>query len=239
MRTALLLLATGEKYQQYVEPLLESARKFFVPHDALIWTDNRQIGKAFYKQGLGYPNETLYRYHTFLTQEGLLRSYDYLFYSDIDMRFVAPVIEEEIFSDGITATLHPGFAHERIDKKSGDFVPTCGTPERANPISTAYIAKGTDNKYFCGGFNGGTSETYLRMARVIKKNIDIDKENFGMGYSAKWHDESHLNRYLYDNQPAKILTPSFCYPEDYDGGYGWTPNTYEPKLIALDKGKKR
>lgn len=243
-KTALLLLATGERYQRYVQPLVESADKFFPPHDTFIWSERTlEVCKAgtniyaLHKESLGYPNETLYRYHTFLTQEPLLRTYDYLYYCDIDMLFVAPIEGKEIFSPGITATLHPGFAHARTHE-DGSSVLTCGSPERGNKLSKAYIPRGTDNKYFCGGFNGGAASAYLQMARTLKENIDWDKENWGLGYSAIWHDESYMNRYLYDNPPAKILTPSFCYPERYDGLYGWAPDLYPPKLLALNKAAR-
>jgi histo-blood group ABO system transferase len=228
MKTALLVIATGVKYEKYVKPLLYSAKKFFVEHDAILWNDCGHIlfGDAnnISKEPLGYPGETLHRYHTFLTYTNLLRRYDQLFYCDVDMLFVAPV-GEEIFSDGITATEHPGYTG-----LSGD-------PER-NPLSTAYLPN--PRTYFCGGFIGGATEAFLRMAETIKMNVDIDKEN---GVMARWHDESHSNRYLYDNPPAKILTPSYCYPDVKNDYYHkiWERAgrpIYEPKLLALTKGAR-
>lgn len=235
MKIALLILATGMRYWPYVDPLLRSVEQFFPKCDPLVWTDNPDQKEFFVqKKGLGYPGETLHRYHTFLEAERFLKCYDYLFYVDVDMRFVAPIFLEDILSDGITATLHPGYAHARVHKPTGKYVPTCGLPER-RPQSVAYIPEGASTRYFCGGFNGGTSEAYLTMARTIRGNIEIDKMN---GITARWHDESHMNRYLLDHPPAKVLTPSFCYPENYDGGYGWEPELYTPKLLALDKGPR-
>lgn len=235
--TGLLLIATGPSYMDYIRPLLASAKEYFVEHTPILWTDThlRLTERQFHLADQGYPNTTLRRYHTFLEHAEMLREFDQLFYCDIDMKFVAPITGEEIFSDGITATTHPGFARERRDLRSGDWVSNRGTPER-RAQSTAYIGPFEDNKYFCGGFNGGDAKAYLRMADTIRWNIDADKRN---DIIAKWHDESHLNRYLYNNPPAKVLTPSFCYPEDYDGGYGWGINEFEPKLIALDKSKRR
>lgn len=111
------------------------------------------------------------------------------------MRFVAQVTEDEIFSQGITATEHPGYVGER------------GTPE-TNPKSTAFVPY--VRTYFCGGFNGGSVKAFLATAQLIRMRIEIDKQN---GITAVWHDESHLNRYLFDNPPAKILSPAFCYPD--------------------------
>jgi histo-blood group ABO system transferase len=228
VRTALLVIATGEKYHQYVNPLLESAREFFVEHDAFVWTDVHVGASAIdakfvvAKEPLGYPNETLYRYHTILQQRSLLAKYDYLFYLDVDMRMVAPV-GKEIFSNSITACLHPGYVNE------------VGSPER-RPESMAAIPYNAKNKYFCGGFNGGFSGAFLGMAAELAWCIDKDTEK---GILAVWHDESHLNRYLHDHPPSKILDPSYCYPEGAGDHYlnkwkaaGINPT---PKILALTK----
>jgi len=240
MKTALLLIATGAKYHKYVEPLLKSADEFFISHTPFLWTNSRTkfVNQQFELEDKGHPNTTLYRYHTFYRHADILLGYDQLFYCDIDMLFASPIDEVEIFSQGITATLHPGFVSARWDR-NGDYISTRGTPERNNRESMAYLPHKADNKYFCGGFNGGDARAYLAMADTIRQNIDRDKLNFGLEYAPIWHDESYLNNYLYYNPPARILTPSFCFPEDYDGGYGWKAEQYPAKLIALDKRKAR
>jgi hypothetical protein len=233
MKTALLVIATGEKYAWYADRLIESADAHMFPHDTILFTDNAPILNrewAFSRVGTkliripvepkGFPNETLMRYHTFLSVENILKEYDNLFYVDSDMLFVAPVKEEEILSNGITATLHPGYIGQ------------IGTPER-RPESKAYIPAHAMNKYFCGGFNGGRADTFLWMARHIKAHIDEDTAN---SITAVWHDESHLNAFLYYNcPPARILTPSFCWPEGCQGKYDSWTESYEPKLVALTK----
>ncbi len=219
--TALVVIATGQKYHQYIRPLLRSAEEFFVPHTPLLWTDSFEDFNAIYHyhKDEGFPNVTLHRYHTFLEHRKTLSFFDYIFYVDVDMLFVSPIKEEDVFSDGITATLHPGY------------VGTTGTPER-NPASKAYIPRHATNKYFCGGFNGGLTKDFLWMAEHIKECVDMDAAN---GITAVWHDESHLNSFLYyNNPPARILGPEFCYPEGCDGRYANNP-IGPPKLIALTK----
>jgi hypothetical protein len=226
MKVAILLIATGERYHQYIEPYLESAKQFLFPHDVILWTDSLKqydVTHQIPKEAEGYPGATLNRYHTFLSAEYLLREYDFLLYCDIDMQWVAPVEESEVVSSGITATLHPGY------------VGKVGTPER-RPESRAYIPLGATNKYYCGGFIGGTLEKFLWMARHCMIHIDEDTKN---GITAVWHDESHSNAFLYYNcPPVKVLTPSYCWPEGCDGMYCDWPESYPPKLVALTKGPR-
>jgi Glycosyltransferase family 6 len=216
--TALLVIATGERYHRFIEPLLESARKYFVPHDSVLWTDSTERHSAtiqIQKPSFGFPKETLYRYGTFLKNcYGCLDQYEHLFYVDVDSRFVAPVDPSILVENGLVATLHPGF------------VGTEGTPERRLE-SHAYIAPGSDNKYFCGGFNGGSTLAYLCMAIDVNSKIILDDIN---GITPVWHDESMLNRFLFDHPPAKVLSPSYCSVE------GSPDPRYPPILVALSKG---
>jgi len=234
MSTALLLIATGPKYWAFARNLIASAKQYFVPHDVILFTDSPECFDVAHKiviPSAGYPAATLNRYHTFLAQKELLAKYDYLWYSDTDMKFVSQVAAKDIQSEGVVATLHPGFV---INRTRPCFVSKTGTPERRSQ-STSYIPVTADNVYYCGGFNGGKAESYLRMAEKIRDMIDIDASN---GIVPVWHDESALNRYLYDNPPARVLTPSYCHPEGYNmknGGYGWEPETYPPVLLALNK----
>jgi len=137
MKTALLLIATGERYHKYIDPLIASARQHLFPHDVILWTDSpvKHTDIQITKPSLGFPGETLHRYSTFLEQIKLLSQYDFLLYSDVDMLWVAPVKEEDILSDGITAVLHPGY------------IGKVGTPERRIE-SMAAIPPGATNKYF-------------------------------------------------------------------------------------------
>lgn len=251
MRTALLCIATGRRYWEFANSMFSSAKQFFPEADAVIWTDAPSNGEmtpgvhAFYTPPLGYPNQTLRRYHIFLEQKQfLLENYDQVFYLDADMHWVAPV--GDIFSDGITATLHPGFFRKgrrgiwRAAEPGQALTPglrythyVVGTPEQT-PESTAYLVN--NEYYYCGGFNGGSTQAYLQMAETLAKNIQTDWDK---NLVALWHDESHLNRYLYDNPPAKTLAPSYCYPEGYDGHYGWAEKDCPPILVAVDKRGQR
>jgi len=81
--------------------------------------------------------------------------------------------------------------------------------------------------YYAGGFNGGTTESFLEMSKTIKERINKDLEK---NIIAIWHDESQMNRYFIDN-PPKVLSPSYCYPESWN-------IPFEKKILALNKNHK-
>ena len=218
----LLIVATG-KYIQFVQPLINSARKHFcVNHNVtyFIFTDGQLdpapdiiIARA---EKLGWPRDTLMRIPTYFKYRDLLIDMDYLFATDADMLFVDSV-GDEILSDRV-ATQHPGFVGRR------------GTYER-NRKSTAYVQPQEGAHYFAGGFNGGSRDEFLKMAKTITENIMND---LAIGMIALWHDESHINRYFIDNPPTCILSPSYCYSMNL-GATNGRRLPYEPRLIALDK----
>ena len=217
-KIGLILIATN-KYKVFVQPLIESARSFFLKNHEVtyfLFTDTDEFNEMGDDvivnkiEHLPWPFITLYRYKTFLKHKDILKTQDYLFYCDIDMRFV-DYVGDEILGN-LVATIHPGFNGGR------------GTPETRTQ-STAFISDNVPLVYYAGGFNGGSSYEFLKMSEHIDTNIDIDYKN---GIIAIWHDESHLNKFLTENTPTNVLSPSYCYPESWS-------LLYDKKLLALDK----
>jgi histo-blood group ABO system transferase len=84
-------------------------------------------------------------------------------------------------------------------------------------------------KYVAGGIQGGPVDEYLTAASTIRKRIEQD---YMSGITAIWHDESHWNRYVFDNSDdMTILGPQFCWPETWPVPRGVS----DPRLLALDK----
>jgi hypothetical protein len=222
-KLAILLIATGgERYTKFVAPLVASLRENFPPHDVILFTDSEEefggVTKAPWAD-LGWPGASLMRYHAFLSQEEALRGYEHLLYLDVDMLACQRVTEEELFSDGITAVIHPGYP---------------GTFERRRE-STAYVEG--DPAYYQGCLQGGRTDPFLEMCRVLAASIDADKAK---GITAVWHDESHLNRYLLDHPPARALTPAYAYPDPRAIRHPerWmtvSPAAFSPKIKHLEK----
>lgn len=246
MKIGLLIIATGN-YTIFFDQLYTSAKTYFFKD---------QIPSFFLFTDQDYPSTTditvcpithepwpmitLKRYHYFSRYKEQLSQMDYLFYSDADMKFVAPVGQEILptSKEKFTVVQHPGTIDPRpkwsisllekltltqkwkFKKPQGDF--------ETNPNSTAGLTPKPDQAYYAGGFNGGIATDFLSLSQTLKTNIDIDLKN---NIIAKWHDESHLNKF-FTTTPAKILSPSYCHPESKK-----TP--YPPKLIALDKAHEK
>ena len=204
----------------------------------LLWTDisYTSINATIFKtEPLEWPMPTLMRYHLFLQQEEKLKEYDYLFYIDADMVIVDHIGDEILPKEGLMGAQHPMYA-----LRAG-YVP----PYEPNPESTAYIAmpgrivevdskKRFEPLYFAGGFQGGKTEKFLEAMKVMRKRID---EDFTKNYVARWNDESHWNRYLFENPPEVVLNPSYVYPDSLIAQYYvkvWGRN-YSPKIITLTK----
>lgn len=224
-----LLICTG-KYDQFVKPLLDSLDSNFLPGMSRTYylftdkdfVDDRVVHVKIARKG--FPGDTLYRFHYFLSiEERLLKETTSLYYMDVDMLCVDTVGNEVLPSRSkkLVATAHPGF-----------YFVDLGTPE-TNPISAAFIHSHEYRPcYWAGGFSGGETAAYLEMAKCIRNNVDADCSK---NYVAIWHDESHLNRYLTSNlQHVKTLNPSYCYSKNHCiNKLGVTP-----RLIALDKNHK-
>lgn len=215
-KIGLLVMATG-KYTVFIEPLVRTARThfcknhevtFFVFTDGQIPTDSDIV--PLYQSRLGWPFDTMMRFHTYAKHADLLLTQDYLFACDADMLFVDSV-GDEILSDRV-ATLHPGFVGHR------------GSYE-TNQRSLAYVKPTEGSYYFAGGFYGGKSHEVIKICRTLAERIDRDASR---NVIAVWHDESHWNRYCIDYPPTLILSPSYCYQENSN-------LNYQKRLLALDK----
>jgi len=226
LRVGVLLISTG-KYDQFVKPLLDSLEShFLVDHEKkyYLFTDKEHVDNRVAHVRIerkGFPGDTLYRFHYFLTIEDILvKETDCLYYMDVDMLCVNAISNEILptLAKPLVATSHPGF-----------FLKSLGTPEDDNR-STAFISNAEYRPcYWAGGFSGGATDSYLTMAKTIKENVDIDTSR---GKIAKWHDESHLNRYLASNlDKVKTMNPSYCYSGKLLQGIPFVV----PRLVALDK----
>ena len=237
----MMVICLNEPYWQFCSPMIESARKFLLRgHDVdfILWTDmpeNTKIdAKIIPTESFEWPLPTLYRYHLFLRQEKLLEEYDFIYYIDVDMKFVSRV-GDEILGD-LVAAQHPMYAIRREyqppyepNEKSTSFIP------RPGRVLTENGKKRFEPLYFAGGFQGGRSLNFIKAMKTMKEIIDKDfTEN---NYIPIWNDESAWNKYLFENPPDVVLNPSYIYPDTLNLAYYqrvWGRN-FVPKIITITK----
>lgn len=224
MNIGLIIIATG-KYKQFINQLLISARKYFMQdHNVhfFLFTDEDYYDEdvtAIIIEHEEWPGPTLHRYKNIVKSRQLFDKMDYLFYSDVDMRFVDHV-GDEILQD-LFAVLHPGFA---MFPNTGSWC--------TDPYSAAYTTN--KNHYYAGGFQGGRKGVYLSACKLMAQNIADDEE---IGVMAPFHDESHWNCFL-SKHGHSWLYPDYCMVEQPELRKMWKIDHLKPKILALNKNHK-
>ncbi len=245
-KVGLMFISINPPYWQYAKQVIDGVKQFFAPgHETeiMLFTDMQNWPEAkdvnygatvFPVDSMEWPYPTLMRYHFFLKQEEYLKKFDYLFYLDLDTRVVG-IVGDEIFGNGLTAAPHPGYAIRQ----------NLWAPLEANPDSAAFIKQPgriveMNGKplfapfYAAGGFQGGTTDTFIAAMKAMQESINNDLDK---GYIARWNDESHWNKYLFDNPPAVYLDVSYVYPDSMIEDYYvkiWGRN-YTPRLMTITK----
>lgn len=213
MKIGILYICTG-KYRVFWKDFYLSCEKNFITEAEkryFVFTDSPEI--EFEKDNenitkisqvnLGWPNNTLMRFEMFSKIQRELSDFDYIFFFNADLICLEKISASDFLplaGENLVATLHPGY----FNKKRNEF------PYENNKLSTAYIDKFSGQHYFAGGLNGGRSKFFIQAILDIKKSIDQDIKN---NIIAKWHDESHWNKYLISRKDVKILNPGYLYPE--------------------------
>lgn len=230
---AILYVATG-RYITFWDEFFTSSERFLLPGlnkryfiftdkvSDIVGEDTRRVTKINQKR-LGWPYDTLMRYDLFLSIEKSLKNFDYIFFFNANTLFLRAINAKDLLPVGpginLVFALQPHMFHLPRDRF---------TYER-NPRSSAYIPFGQGNYYLMGGLNGGRSNAYLDMCRVIAKNTREDLNN---NIVATWHDESHLNKYALGRRDVKVLDPYFS-----RGEYEYWKRT--AKLMFSDKSHYR
>jgi hypothetical protein len=231
MKKILLNVIATNKYIHFLDGIIESSDSFLFKESqiTILVHTNMDIGniqEKYKSNRIGiiknhiehenWPFTTLKRFHYFLTRKDLILDNDFSFYIDVDSLFSGDISESILPESGMIGTIHPCLFEGS------------GTPDR-NPNSTAFIPAESKNRYFCGGFFGGSSREFIGASEKIMGNIEKDLSNNVM---AIWHDESHLNKYFFENEPSVILDNHFSAAEEQASLY---PNA---KIWFLDKSRR-
>lgn len=222
MKVAILYVCTG-KYIKFWDEFYQSAERHFMPgadqRHYFVFTDQQFAEQDLphvtrvEQANLGWPDNTLKRYHMFTKVESQLAQFDYLYFFNANCVFRQDVGSEFLpdRDDQLVVVRHPGQVNNAPDQ----------TPYERNPRSRASIPLGSGNYYVCGGVNGGSASAFLALTRHVKQAVDADLRD---GIVAQWHDESHLNRYILDHAHC-VKHAGYCYPQNW--------NLSETKMIEV------
>lgn len=225
MNIGILIICTGN-YSVFFNSLYDSCEEFFLKNHKktyYVFTDGDIYEKdnivKINQPYMGFPNDTLKRFHLFKQEYESLIKEDYLFFLNANMVCTSEVGDEVLpneINDFLMGVHHPGFYQTQRDNY---------TYER-NPNSKFYIPFNQGTYYYQGCFNGGRSNEFLEMSKILSELIDVDVEN---GIIPVWWDESALNWYFKDKSPL-LVNPGYSYPE------GWSL-PFESKIVQRDKNK--
>ncbi len=232
---AVLLIAT-RKYKRFIPEIVKQIDRHFLPTEdigIMIFADepmypqsSKRVTMTYNRiNELAWPYATLYRYKIFNHISEYLKKFSHLLYLDVDMAIEQDIHSEEIFGDGLTVTRHPGFyalggwGSHNVHKESKAYIP----PEEYEKLN-----------YYAGGTQGGETNTFLAMSKVLAENIDDDKSR---GIIAQHNDESHMNHYLWSHPEIerKELTPQYCMVEQVGLRNKWGIGDLPVSIVALDK----
>ena len=181
----------------------------------------------------GWPDATLLRYDIYRKHIDLLDS-DFLMHLDADMLFLPAFRFPEIESDCMYFVRHPGYANIRWDfskpiqilKRMKRFVAIGGDGSwEMNRESTAYLIRRKRSTYYCGGIWFGEKQAFSKFVFECSEAV---LDDLSRGVVAKWHDESHLNRFAALNE-IRVLGPHFC----FDGKVNLGSDL--PYVLAVEK----
>lgn len=230
-KVAVLYICTGrysifwKKFYKACEKkfLLDSEKHYFVfTDDQSILNIKDERIHPYFQEVEDWPFPTLKRFEYFLRAKDELEKFDFLVFMNANLVVKQKIYEKDILpqnDEKLFVTQHPGY----FAASSQDF------PYDRNPACSAYMQNGTGEYYFQGAFYGGAVTEFIKLSLIISKRTKIDYDN---GVIPLWHDESQLNRYMYDyRENFRILSPAYLYPQ------GWKI-PFEKKILILDKNKK-
>ena len=209
-KIAILIIATNQ-YRKLAQSLIDSIDEFYKTDntkDIFLFSDKNEFTSKNENiifneiKHEPWPYVTLKRFEYFSLVSKDLRDYDLVIYMDCDLQIVKNVEFPHCELLGVT---HP----------AKFYYPDFWDVDK-NPNSKAYIPEPFDPHlvYHQGCLWGGSGEQIYKLITTLQNNTQIDLDN---DVVAKWHDESHLNRYFFDNQSiVTTLSSSYCYPENWN-----------------------
>ncbi|MFC6276702.1 hypothetical protein [Psittacicella hinzii] len=222
-KVAFLSINTGS-YDTFFKAVFAHNQQNFLPDcqvQYFVFTDSEDLATTYAntenvtlipQEHLAWPGATLHRFKMFNRPEvrELLSEYDYVFFANANWYAKNPILGKNFLQP---ATGDASKDLYLVYHYGQNAVPEAAKSYERNPQSLAYIPENATTTYVAGGFFGGTSAAFMHMIATLERNIDFD---LAKGIIALWHDESHLNHYLYTTgYQAHIMPPIFMVPQEY------------------------
>ena len=228
MKIAILNISIGN-YRIFWPDFYLSCMKNFLPDlekhffvftddiDSFPYIDNGNIS-LYYQENMGWPFNTMKRFHLFNRIKTALEEFDYIFFINGNALFKKKIYSNIINSNKtVISVQHPGYYNKKVNQ----------FPYERRIESNAYIPYGEGKYYVQGAFVGGTKVGFLEMCEKLEKDTE---EDIRKKIIAVWHDESFLNKYFYDNKQAQILGHQYLSFEEI-------VFPYEAPIVLRDKRK--
>ena len=228
MKIAVISINIGD-YIVFWEDFYKSAEQNFFPgidKKYFVFTDktdveslNKDNVQVVHQEDMGWPFNTMKRFHMFLRIEKDLEEYDYVFFANANSYFYREFNFNAInLKKKYVMVEHPGFHLKKKNEK----------PFERRRECKAYVSNEQGEFYVQGAFYGGKTDAFLFMTKKLDECTESDLNN---GIVAVWHDESYLNRFVIDNiDNIQILGWQYLYFEEYYLPYD--------KMIVLRNKKK-
>ncbi|XP_058488037.1 alpha-1,3-galactosyltransferase 2-like isoform X1 [Solea solea] len=208
---ALVVFAVGRYLDAYLNTFLNSSERYFMldlPVTYYVFTDrpakvpplklppHRSMKVMKVEKHARWQDISMMRMKTIsdAIETDIKHRCTYVFCFDVDQEFTGR-FGSEALGDSV-ALLHTYFFN----------LPKMLYTYDHNPKSKAYMETG--DLYYHAAVFGGTWESVKALVDACHQGIMEDKRN---RVEALWHDESHLNKYLWIHKPSRVLSPEYCW----------------------------
>ncbi|XP_041639653.1 N-acetyllactosaminide alpha-1,3-galactosyltransferase-like [Cheilinus undulatus] len=232
---ALTVFAVGRYLDAYLKNFLNSSQDHFMvglPVTYYVFTDQpekmpdiklapqRTMKVIKVERHTRWQDISMMRMKTIvdIIESDIRHHFSHVFCFDVDQVF-AGRFGSEALGDSV-ALLHAHFY--RLPKKMFTY--------DRNPKSKAYMETG--DYYYHAAVFGGSWKSVKALAEACYQGIMEDKQN---NVEALWHDESHLNKYLWLHKPSKVLSPEYC----WDPSIGYKRDIRVTRLLWEPKQYKK
>ncbi|XP_029358780.1 alpha-1,3-galactosyltransferase 2-like [Echeneis naucrates] len=230
---ALTVFAVGRYLDAYLKTFLNSSERYFMPGLPVAYyvftdlpekvlairlTPQRRLRIIKVERHSRWQDISMMRMKTIsdIIESEIRHYYTHVFCFDVDQVFTGR-FGSEALGDSV-ALLHAYYYNVAKAFYTYD----------NNPKSQAYMENG--DFYYHAAVFGGSWKSVKALTDSCYQSILVDKER---NVEALWHDESHLNKYLWLHKPSRVLSPEYCWDPIIGHRYNiritrleWAPKNY-------------